>query len=147
MLPMKSFQKVLHTEGPGLWCTVSQTLGHNPCEYHYMIFWDDWGTWRSLIVIAFSCGICWLCDPKPQTSQKYLFIHLNCLLRSWEKHTDSLTRPLLSGSNGLQCSKARWIRMLWLLFFFLTLVIELCGNFPETDLWSRNLLDHRRLWD
>lgn len=31
MLPMKSFQKVLHTEGPGLWGTVCQSSGHNPC--------------------------------------------------------------------------------------------------------------------
>lgn len=31
MLPMKSFQKVLHTEGPGLWDTVCQSLGHHPC--------------------------------------------------------------------------------------------------------------------
>lgn len=31
MLPMKSFQKVLHTACPGLWGTVCQNTGHNPC--------------------------------------------------------------------------------------------------------------------
>lgn len=31
ILPIKSFQKVLHTECPGLWGTVCQSIGHDPC--------------------------------------------------------------------------------------------------------------------